>query len=88
MQDVVCLSPMRIILKLKRIRKSESNVIQQRNDYEREVENALLNLRTKSRIKEVFPEALEFLPKDEKEKVSSLIPRYEHLRNLIKTCKK
>lgn len=71
-------------IEAKRIKKRESSIFQERNNYVREVESALLNLRTKSRIKEVFPEALEFLPKDEKEKVSSLIPRYEHLRNLIK----
>lgn len=74
-------------IEAKRIKKSENNVIQERNNYVGEVQCALLNLRTKSRIKEVFPEALEFLPKDEKEKVSSLVPRYEHLRNLIKQCK-
>lgn len=75
-------------IEAKRIKKIESSISQERNNYVREVESALLNLRTKTRIKEVFPEALEFLPKDEKEQMSSLIPRYKHLRNLIKTCKK
>lgn len=71
-------------IEAKRIKKRESSISQERNNYVREVESALLNLRTKTRIKEVFPEALEFLPKDEKEQMSSLIPKYEHLRNLIK----
>ena len=75
-------------IQVQRIKKKENDIIVKRNEYVREVEKALLNLRTKTRIKEVFPEALDCLPKDEKEQVSSLVPKYEHLRNLLKNVDK
>lgn len=67
--------------KADRLHQNYLNLIDQRNVYKNEVSNALMQLKSETRVQEHFPEALPYLNFSES---TALIPQFEHLRSLLK----